>query len=135
MTGPFQGPAKSVYFTPDNKHFYGYNYRSIDAETFSYFEFNTHSYYLIGKIIGGRNMKAGAETTIEMTFNGGTVFKTKWDNGTSGTNNNPMASYTPVIIPPFTDVIIKLTNDAQDEISIGIMGSVHGSVDQTNLEE
>jgi hypothetical protein len=133
MTGPFQGPAKGIYFTPDNKHFYGYNYFSIDGAV-QYFNFSTTSYYLVAKMIGGRNMKSGGECTIEVTFNDGTVFKTKWDNGTSGTNNNPMASETPFVIPPFTNVKIDLSTDAQDEISLGIMGEVHGSVDQTDLE-
>jgi len=107
------------------RHFYGYNFFSIDTETITYFEFTTTDKYLVGHMVGGRNMKSGAEGTVGIKVNGQQIFKTKWDNGASYTNNNPMGSVTPFIIPPYSNVNIYISTDAQDEISLGIMGEVY----------
>jgi len=106
-------------------HCYAYNFKSIDTESIDYFDFTTGKIYIVASFIGGRNMKSAAECTIDITFNGLTVFKTKWDNGTSGTNNNPMSSQTPLIIPPLTHVKAILTTDTQDEITLGMTGRVY----------
>jgi len=120
----FTGAGQGLTVIGD--HCYAYYYRSIDSETFNYFDFATGKEYIVASLIGGRNMKSGAECTVQIFFNEVTVFKTKWDNGTSGTNNNPLASATPLIIPPLTSVRVALTTDAQDEISMGITGRVYG---------
>ena len=137
MSATFTG-VNSLQFTPDNKHAYVYNMASIGvgdvSETKTYFEFTTQSYYLVAKLIGGRNMKSAAECTVAPTFNGESVFKTKWDNGTSGTNNNPMASLTPFIVPPFTTFKLTCAVDKQDEISMGLICDVKGSIEQFDLE-
>jgi len=137
MSGTFSGVG-TLQFTPDNKHAYVYNMASIGtgdvSEVKTYFEFQTQSYYLVGNLIGGRNMKSGAECTVEATFDDITVFKTKWDNGSSLTNNNPMASATPFIIPPFTNFKLTCSVDKQDEISMGLLCEVKGSIEQFDLE-
>jgi len=133
MSGTFEG-VRSLQFTPDNKYAYTYYFQSIDGELVRYAEFTTEGYYLVGHMVGGRNMKSGAECTIEAKMNGFTVFKTKWDNGTSGTNNNPLSSPTPFVIPPFTNFTVDLNTDTQDEISIGLVFEVKGTIEQIDLE-
>ena len=80
---------------------YGYNFFSIGqgdvAEEINYFDFHTGAEVYNLKMVGGRNMKSGAECTVKIQMNGFTVYKTKWDNGASQTNNNPMSSFTPFI--------------------------------------
>jgi len=119
----FTGTGKGLTIIGD--HCYGYNYFSVDNETKTYFDFHTGKEYIVGELTGGRNMKSGAESTVDINLNGVLIFSTKWDNGTSGTNNNPMSSPTPFIIPPLTAVTITVTNDTQDNISLGITGRVY----------
>lgn len=118
----YTGNGKGL--TVIGRHCYAYNFFSIDDTTIDYFDFSTGKRYIVAKLIGGRNMKSAAECTVLITFNGVSIFKTKWDNGTSGTNNNPMSSATPFIIPPLTRVKVTLTTDTQDEISMGITGEL-----------
>jgi len=136
MTGTFEGVG-SLQFTPDNKFAYAYQSLSIadsGSETVTYFNFITGSEYLVGKLIGGRNMKSSGEITVEITFNDVTVFKTKSDNGVTATYNAPFSAEVPIIIPPFTNVKIIVSSDQQDEVSIGLNCKVNGAIEQENLE-
>ena len=136
MSGTFEG-VRSLQFTPDNKYAYTYYFKSIDGELIRYAEFTTEGYYLVGHMVGGRNMKSGAECTIEAKMNGFTVFKTKWDNGTSGTNNNPLSSPTPFVIPPFTTVLVtadNISSGTNRNHTAHIKAKVKGAIEQIDLE-
>ena len=119
----FTGTGESL--TIIGNHCYGYNYFAVSNETKTFFDFQSGKQYIVAEMIGGRNMKSGAETLIEVKLNDVLIFSTKWDNGTTGTNNNPMSSATPIIIPPLTRVVITASNDTNDNISLGITGRVY----------
>ena len=122
----FTGTQQGLTIVGD--HCYAYYYYSIavaGSENKDYFEFQTGKEYIVATMVGGRNMKSAGEATIEVFFNEVTVFKTKHDNGTSATNNNPFSSKTPLLIPPLTLVRVNVSVDAQDEISLGITGRIY----------
>lgn len=135
MTGAFQGPAKGIFFTPDNKHAYAYNQLTVNNATATFIEFNTFSYYLVGTIQMGRNMKSGAETDFSILFNNKAVYSAKYDNGTGQTLVMPTQAPLPIVIPPHTHVILQCeVNDDSDVIAVNFTAQVHGSIDQTDLE-
>ena len=134
MSGTFQG-LSTLQFTPDNKHAYAYNVLAVDNATATFIEFDTQSYYLIGTIQMGRNMKSGAETDFQILFNDVLVYTAKYDNGTSQTLVMPSQAPLPIIIPPFTNVkLVCEVNDAADTIAVSFTSNVKGPIEQFDLE-
>mgnify|MGYP003629370794 CR=1 FL=1 len=125
----------TLQFTPDNKRAYAYNVLSVDNATATFIEFNTLSYYLVGTIQMGRNMKASAETDFQVLFNDVKVYSAKYDNGAGQTLVMPTVTPLPIIIPPFTNVkLVCEVNDAADTIAVNFTANVHGTIEQFDLE-
>ena len=89
-------------------------------------KFNTGNAYIDAVITGGRNMKAGAETTTEIKLDGSVVFSSKYDNGTGQTLVPPFNTNIYILIPPNTNFVLECSpEDANETISILLTGRVY----------
>ena len=121
----FTGPAEALEVYGD--HAYAYSgVKSINNATATFLEFTTGNYYFVGTIMGGRNMKSTAESTIIIYFNGGIVYQAKFDNGASQTLVIPFSAPGHLIIPAYTVVKVELeVNDAPDNLSLALTGRIY----------
>ena len=137
MTGTFEGVG-TLQFSPDNKHAYAYSGNIvINNTTTTLLSFTTQSEYLDAVIYWyGRIAHIGSSKIVQqfVFFNGINIFDYSrlTGAGTGWADLDP----TPFIIPPFTDVIIQLSNDNAGDIIYGanLMAKVKGAIEQENLE-
>ena len=94
--------------------------------TVALFQFTTGSQYINATITGGRDMKAGAETTTEILFDSQIVFSSKYENGTGQTLVPPYNTNIFILIPPHTSFTLQCSpEDANETISMTLVGEVY----------
>ena len=150
MSGTFQGVG-TLQFTPDNKYAFAYSGEFTGASgtaPTTRLEFQTGSYYLVGKIRSAGMTDLGSPSTgmvlaTRVYFNNknaptadaSKVILTFKTDGAS--EDMPYADEASIIIPPFTLVSIVTdmdVSDASKDGSISFTGKVLGSIEQFNLE-
>lgn len=135
MTGTFEGVG-SLQFSPDNKLAYAYSGVLSPAGTeLDMLNIKTESEYIEGSIqtVSGVEVSDNYEFTIY--FNDVAIWKQRL------TNTVQLYPYgmfpVLVVIPPFTEVratLENLTSDTGREWNVSLTGSVHGAIQQENLE-
>ena len=150
MSGTFQGIG-TLQFTPDNKHAYAYSGEFDGAAGTAptiRLQFETGSYYLVGKIrsAGMSDMGSPSSGNVLATrvyFNGTLFDGTEIKNvvltfKTDGASEDmPYADEADIIIPPFTLVTCVTDMDsasASQDGTIAFTGKVLGTVEQFDLE-
>jgi hypothetical protein len=133
MSGTFQG-VNSLQFTPDNKYCYAYSGSlSVDTTEQTMLEFTTNSEYIIAKFNFTALERTGDQLFGNLYLNN-VKLATSWS-GLS-TNNGEPSYPLEIIIPPFTT--LKATGDnitaAGREFAVTMIGTVHGSIEQLDLE-
>ena len=141
MTGVFEGVG-TLQFTPDNKFCYAYNWYAMSATARSELTFTTNSEYIKGifQINAGVNTTDPSVATVQsiaiISFNDINISLLAATAGATP-DRRPSSNTQELIIPPFTtvNVIVDDYNDYGDRVgSIGFTGSVHGAIEQENLE-
>jgi len=139
MSGTFQGSA-TLQFTPDNKHAYYFTGMKTGGATVSIKSlgtFSTNSEFIVGKIqaVGPTELTSnnGGRESFYLYYNGELVLTLLND---FDTGNMMQSSIANIIIPPFTDVEIKFSDNSGATYVSGaiITGTVHGAIEQFNLE-
>lgn len=121
---PFTGPAQGLDIIGD--HAYAYNQQNnVNSTTVTMFEFTSGNYYFVGTLSMGRNMKSDAEAQIDISFNGAVVYSAKYENGVGNTLIMPVGTPLPLIIPAYTGVSIKITNDNDDSYGMILTGRIY----------
>jgi len=133
MTGTFEGIG-SLQFSPDNKYCYAYSgtLTIADTATHTALSFITGSYYSVVDFLFWRRSWESNDVAFYVEFNGEQVLS--WIGGTnppSGSEKKPM------IIPPFTEVIVyidKQEHSSESKVGANITGKIYGAIEQENLE-
>ena len=133
MTGTFEGVG-SLQFTPDNKFCYAYSggITIADTDTHTALSFRTDSEYIVANFIFWRRSWEANDVAFYVEFNGEQVLS--WIGGAnppSGSNKKPL------IIPPFTEVVVYIDKQEHSSTSIvgaNLTGKVFGAIEQENLE-
>jgi len=139
MTGTFQGVGVFQY-SPDNKFVAGYSgVKSTGAPALTeetLFEDSTNSQYLVLTIDvrRGTGGNVGNDYVHHIYINGIEVLE-EYD---STVNDSPPSLYpVKIILPPFATLKVtteNITSGVDNNISAVIMGSVHGTIEQFDLE-
>ena len=124
--GPQNTASVGLTLNIIGEHAYAYNYLTVNNATATFIEFETGSYYLVGTIQMGRNMKSAAETSFNLYFNDVVAYSAKYDNGAGQTLVMPVVAPLPFIIPPYTQVKLEcVVSDSDDNIALSLIGKVY----------
>jgi len=83
--------------------------------------FTSGNYYFDGKLNYIDGEQGGTNRFINVTFNGISVYKGSWDDAPKQ-NANPL---TTLIIPPFTEVIVKFGLGTTESASVTLTGRIY----------
>lgn len=133
MTATFQGVGVFQY-TPDNKQVYGYTGRTTatTGSANTIFEDLINSEYVKLKIQPAVFSDTSDNIEFIFSFNNIEIYRTQV---TSVRDHTP---YVPImlILPPFTTLKIQALakGSSSKEVGVAITGSVHGTIEQLDLE-
>ena len=133
MVGTFEG-LTTLQFTPDNKHAFVYSGSIQATSEITAFEFQTLSYYLVGKIQFTTDAGTSNDLANRVYINNNQVSGTSYADTRQNENiNQPIL----VIVPPFTT--LKATGEnvtSGSNLQFHAIGTfqVLGSIEQLDLE-
>ena len=133
MAGTFEG-LTTLQFTPDNKHAYVYSGEIQANDEVTAFEFETLSYYLVGKIQFTSDASTSNDLTNRIYINNNQISGTSYTDTRQNENINQPVS---IIIPPFTTVRTSGENiTSGSNLRFYAIGTfkVLGSIEQLDLE-
>ena len=120
VSNSFTGPAQTLEIIGD--HAYGYS-GLIGANTSSvtYFDFTSGSYYFVGQFqfnapLEEADPTAGVEATCKIEFNGSGILILK---GNTDLANEEGSVSQNIIIPPYTNVVVKVDCHTTDTARLG----------------
>ena len=131
MTGTFEGVG-SLQFTPDNKFAYAMTGAvSVGGALQTVLDFTTESYYLVAKYLPIYFTNNSEDFLFEVYFNDVLILGNVVDD-----QDNQIFNWNPLIIPPFTNVKVKITslNTTSRNVGCLITAEVYGAIEQENLE-
>jgi len=127
------GPQNTVSIGKDihviGNHAYGYSGQIVtspagSADTTA-LKFTTGNYYLVGHVTQQNDDAGGDQLFFRLTMNGITVMYSTWDSASASGVGLPSQPW-PVIIPPYTEVEIKVGSSAgvDKDFTIQIVGNI-----------
>ena len=129
--GSFTGPAETLEIIGD--HCYAYS-GSFDASSANptVLSFTSGNFYTVGEIrlcgmIATNNPPDGRIVVMTVKMNGTTVLLAKIDNETE---HMPTSDVSPIIIPPYTEILVNADSDADSSDFIGVI-SLTGRIYRT----
>ena len=130
--------GEALQFTNDNKHAYAYS--GVIGATSSgttFLKFNTNSEYIVGTVQANYTTQSADDMTYDIIFDN--VIVQRWFHagatGVSDVGSEPQNAIN-VIIPPFTEVEIKITSQASTrEQAVSFTGKVGMAQRVGNLDE
>jgi len=117
----------AINFTPDNKHAYAYTgVVSVGGSAQTVLEFDTLTYYLVAKYLPIYFTSNSEDFLYEVFFNDVLVLGNVIDD-----QDNQTLNWEPLLIPPFTNVKVKITslNTTARNVGCMIMAEVYGSIE------
>ena len=135
MTGTFEGVG-SLQFTPDNKFAYAYSGSiDVDENEITLIEERTNSEYIVAQIQFNNLEEDDVEDYLHKIYLNDVVVQGFIQGRTD--YDNKYESAIPIIIPPFTTFKLtsqNITNTESHAEVVSLTGSVHGAIEQENLE-
>jgi len=86
-------------------------------------KFTTGSYYSILEVIWISNNVGNEDKFVDMTLNGSSVFKGKYD--ASPSKNRPFQ----ILIPSYTEFEFKWGSGASNDVTVILAGKIYGKID------
>jgi len=132
MAGTFEG-LTTLQFTPDNKHAFVYSGTTIATDEITAFEFQTLSYYLVGKIQFTTDASTSNDLANRIYIDNNQISGTSYTDTRQNENINQPIS---IIVPPFTT--LKATGEnmtSGSDLKFHAIGTfkVLGTIEQFDL--
>jgi len=131
--GTFTGPAQALEYTGKGEstgHVYAYSgMLQVASQNVIQLSFTTGSGYIDGTIsiygsVDDSNPTLGGSTAFTISFNGIAVFKIKTD---TEPEDMPSVQTVPVIIPPYTEVLIE-ADSSNSDVGLRTAASITGII-------
>lgn len=117
----------AIMFTPDNKHAYAYTgVVSVSGSAETVLEFDVTSYYLVSKYTPIYFTNNSEDFLYEVFFNDVLILGNVLND-----QDNQTFDWNPLIIPPFTNVKVKITSLNTQARNVGCMltAEVYGAIE------